>query len=341
MENDILQLNQENIMKLDNYDAIRSVISEVGLDPDNISELREKLMAFSQYFANYKTAYEIFEAYESDTELNKRKTTIDRDRVVFDMFLKESNTFSLEELKKFQKRRLKSGLKPQSVNTYMSTLKACCKWAAARDIIPKDFSILLPSIQVGKNVVEEVHFDIKKTLEEVLLDSSVKEFVRYRNASMIIVCAIGGARVEEAVSMKLSNVEIKDGVARVKLEKTKNHAQRWIYLTKNFTEIFRNYIELRKTIGESDQSLFVSQRKRDGSSALTTDGYRTVINDITGLNPHKLRDYCATTLARSGMSLEQVSKHLGNTAKVCENYYVFMGEDEKCKTAQVLDRLLN
>ena len=149
-------------------------------------------------------------------------------------------------------------------------------------------------------------------IERMLNSISGNEFLALRDKAMIEFFYSTGARISEVCNLKLSDIELTDGYARVF---GKGNKERIVFLGNQCIESLRAYLTSRqgKNINQSEH-LFLNNR----SNPLGVRGCFKIIvnhcknNNITEVSPHTFRHTFATHLLDNGADLRSIQELLGH-----------------------------
>lgn len=169
---------------------------------------------------------------------------------------------------------------------------------------------------------------------DIYKDHKPKSSLRYayRDAMLLILYAITGARGDEVVYIKLKDIkEIstkgREGYA-IKLTKTKNGKPRSVGVRKSYLEKFIKYF--KEELPSDDY--YISSTRRKGiytNKPMGADTLRTFSNEILtyldinkkGLHAFR-RGFTTSMVMDENMSIAKVAKMIGNSTATCEKYYL-------------------
>jgi len=270
-----------------------------------------------------------FLAVEKGLSLN----TIDsysRDlKKLFQFFKKEKIIWSRakeENLTAFIHSQSRMGLSSRSLARLISSIKSFYKYLILDGIIDKNPAVNLSSPKIWLKLpqflsVEEV---------ELLLSQPDQESKRgLRDKAMLELLYATGLRVSELISLKLKDVNLKDGFL---LTRGKGSKERIVPIGRQACQAVSRYIdEVRPLLlKKPDSSLFLSNRSR----AFSRQGFWKLLKTHakkaglgSKISPHVLRHSFATHLLERGADLRSVQMMLGHTQITTTQIYTHVSRE--------------
>jgi integrase/recombinase XerD len=193
-----------------------------------------------------------------------------------------------------------------------------------------------------KKIIEDIKLPRKeKKLPTVLTKQEIKKLIkaakRGRNRLLIEFLYSSGVRVSEAVKMKVDDLDLNEGIARVKGGKGKK--DRVIILSKKWISSIKKYLNRKKIKSE-----FVFSKKN--GKPLSTDTVQRIIRkaaEKAGINkhvtPHTLRHSFATHLLEKGENIRKIQELLGHSNLSTTQIYTKVSVEELKKVQSPLDSL--
>lgn len=176
-------------------------------------------------------------------------------------------------------------------------------------------------------------------------DEKCFEFNSKRNKFLFALMSTTGLRIEEALTLELSDIEEKNGyaMAHIKEEKNKTHISRKIPIANKCYGYYKEYIELRRKINTDEPYVLLSYRHKK----LTKAGVNKIINKyITrlGLNKHItnhcFRHYANVQLKANSVPDYTVKYLLGwhdkSMSATYYNHYTLDFEKELCRCVNII-----
>lgn len=197
-----------------------------------------------------------------------------------------------------------NGMKQNSLQNFYKSLNGFYGWLKKLKAVHEN-----PMDNVNK--IKDSHI-YKKALSSVELEK-LKDFAGIRELAIIEFLCSTGARINEAINVKISdiNFEQKECVLRV----TKNDKPRTVYLNDISILRIKEYLSTRR--GNSE---YLFCKGRSPYSQLTPDGFRYTLNSIAKMAgvedvyPHRFRRTFCTNALNRGMPIQEVSKIMGHSS---------------------------
>jgi integrase/recombinase XerD len=239
------------------------------------------------------------------------------------MDLKDPSKISKENISEFIFQIAKIGYNPKSQARLISGIRSFYNFLVLEDYITTNPADLIEAPKIQRNLPEILSVEeIDSLINQI--DRSTKEGERNR---VIIESLYGcGLRVSELVSLKISDLFLKESVIKVQ---GKGDKQRYIPLadsTKHIIEFYLNKIrdEFPFISGEED-TLFVNRRGKQ----LTRVMIFTIIKQLKEkagikkkISPHTFRHSYATHMLEGGADLLDIQQLLGHASIATTEIYL-------------------
>ena len=206
-----------------------------------------------------------------------------------------------------------TGLAPSSVGRKVAAIKGLHRFLVAEEMRDQDPTLLVESPKQGDPLPKAL------TIDEVtkLIESPDVSTLKGRRDSALLEFLYGtGARVSEAVSLDLTDVDVED---RVALVTGKGSKQRMVPLGSKAVEAIARWLPDRSAVVSRQQSgdpLFTSVRgrrlSRQAMFNVVRDAARAGGIRIEKVSPHVLRHSAATHMVEAGADLRTVQELLGH-----------------------------
>ncbi len=223
--------------------------------------------------------------------------------------------------------------KAATINRRLAALSAYLNWAVQSGQIEKNPAVGIRSVQQINNgpryLDRKQQFALQRAVEKELQVARLrfpKRWVaRQRDCSMVLFLLNTGLRLNEAVSLKLEDVQLTDRKGLVWVRQGKGGKQRIVPLNLDARRALQEWLNARPEDGtdfiwiavESDQEQALSSRSVQ--RALTWIGQQAGLSTLT---PHMLRHSFAKNLIDSGVGLEKVASLLGHSSLNTTRIYV-------------------
>lgn len=165
----------------------------------------------------------------------------------------------------------------------------------------------------------------EKRLPSVLTEEEVKKllsipytsFLEHRDHILFLFLYTTGARIGEALSINVENIEWSD--RRIKI-RGKGNKERYLFLSHYLIKELNSYLDERKNYlyekkKEKENALFIGERGGRlpfSSTHIIFDKYRDILNWQKEFTPHTLRHSFATHLLNRGADIRMVQELLGH-----------------------------
>ena len=298
-----------------------------------------------------------FRCYEE--KLNKSKKSIDAYVKEVELFIKNYNINSIEDLKVLEDTDfltniwLNDMIKQYSVatvNKKKASLSVFSSYLLLQDIIKENKIKQIENLKNDNHKIdvytdEDIQriFDyMKNKIDENRFQRHIDKTVYFTNMVAIKLMSSCALRVDELCSIQINDLNTETRKVEIRGKGGKGEITRFNKLNKETTELVKQYLELRNEIKikeGNEQYLFISAISK---SKITTSSIRKFIKkildelNIETLSPcHSFRHQKATELIAKGANVKAVSLYLGHSSeKVTEQYYIHSDEkviDDLCE----------
>lgn len=216
-------------------------------------------------------------------------------------------------------------MQASSVNRKISALRSFYKWLMKKNRVEVNPMVKITTPKMPKRlpvVVRDVN--ISKLMESSI-DVNDNENARYRNARdhfIIILLYSTGIRRAELVGLRLKDFDVSRKEIRVT---GKGNKVRSIPLTDALLDVFKDYIEVRKSIAEpDDDTLLFSDTGKPIYARMVYNIVNRQLGAITTLtkkSPHVLRHSFATHMLDRGADLNGIKEILGHANLAATQIY--------------------
>jgi site-specific recombinase XerD len=226
------------------------------------------------------------------------------------------------------------GLKPQSVDTRLTAVKAFLRFLMEKELVDHRVLSRRISVKVPESLPRAMDPDDVKGLLSVI--------THVRNRAMILVLLRTGMRIGELLDTRVCDVNLKE--RRIEIyEAEKNRVGRVVYLSDDALTALSRWFEKRDP---SRQLLFYGR----GYSPLSYQGARVMFKKYllkaeiahNGYTLHCLRHTCASELLNAGMRLECLQQLLGHSSVEMTRRYARLTdktrEEEYFKAMSIIER---
>tara|TARA_R110000796_G_scaffold41772_2_gene103337 strand:- start:442 stop:1335 length:894 start_codon:yes stop_codon:yes gene_type:complete len=210
----------------------------------------------------------------------------------------------------------------RSINRKIGSLKAYYKFLLKIGLIDANPLAKHKALKTAKKI--EIPFS-ETEMEDILLRIPFSnDFEGVRDKLIIELLYTTGMRRAELVNLRLTNVDLNQGLIKVVGKRNK---ERIIPLLDNIVSLFKDYLVERYSIMNDDTTLDSVFLSKSGSKIYETLVYR-IINHYFSLvstkvkkSPHILRHTFATHLLNKGADLNSVKELLGHASLASTQVY--------------------
>lgn len=193
-----------------------------------------------------------------------------------------------------------------------------------------------------KKILEDIKAPKReKKLPTVLSIDEVKELIKStkakRNRLIVEFLYSTGCRVSECIKMKVSDLDLKQRIARVR--GGKGNKDRVIILSKEWIKHLNKYLKKKKVKSE-----FVFSKKN--GKQISVDTIQRMIRKATKkagiqkhVTPHTLRHSFGTHLLEAGENIRNIQELLGHSNLSTTQIYTHVSTEKLKKVESPLDRL--
>ncbi len=237
---------------------------------------------------------------------------------------KEPEQFSLQHLQRFLEWIHELGMTPRSQARVVSGIKSFYRYLALEGGIEEDPSELLEVPRPGQKLPEILSTkDIDKMIDKVDLSRAEGE----RNRAILEMLYSCGLRVSELVSLKISDLFLKEDFIRIT---GKGDKQRLVPIGEKARRYLLHYLQdrsHRKIDPDHEDIVFLNRSGRQLSRVMVFN----IIKDLAGkarikkkVSPHTFRHSFATHLIEGGADLRAVQEMLGHASITTTEIYTHL-----------------
>jgi integrase/recombinase XerD len=209
--------------------------------------------------------------------------------------------------------RVEGGAKPRSTARQLSSFRRFFRYLLREGIITEDPTVNIAMPKIGRSLPQSL---TEQDVESLLAAPKVAEPLGHRDRTMLEVLYATGVRVSELINLKLSQINLNQGVLRIvgkgdreRLIPLGDEAQDWI---REFIDGPRGEILLER----QTEYLFPTRR----GDRMTRQAFWHIIKRYAKkagvskkLSPHTVRHAFATHLLNNGADLRVVQLLLGHS----------------------------
>jgi len=161
-----------------------------------------------------------------------------------------------------------------------------------------------------------------------------------RNRTMLAFAYDAGLRRAELCRLQSSDLDPSRRMLRVRAETTKGRRERVLPYSVSSSELLRQYLEHRRTLGQKRGPLFLSESRRNYGDPISIWSWSKIILHLAQkagvelFSTHTLRHLCLTDLARAGWDIHEIATFAGHRSVQTTLLYIHLsGRDLSLKLA--------
>ncbi len=236
----------------------------------------------------------------------------------------ESSQFDItlisnEDIREWLVARSESGgVSSSTINRELSAVRSIFRWAHSRGIIKRNPTRGIKSFKVGRRLPTFVpETRMSDVIDRCAEEDASGEFIRQRNALIIIMFYATGLRLSELRGVRLSDFS---GDGRSLKVRGKGDKERIVPILDELREEIERHIDKIKELKiwkDQENFLFLSHR---GGQLSTNMIYRIARSELQASkvkgrkSPHVLRHSFATHLLNSGADMRDIQELLGHSS---------------------------
>lgn len=221
-------------------------------------------------------------------------------------------TFDKENIEHYLAHRYDQGLSERSTARFLSSVRTFVAYLLQKGERKDDPLRLLQNPKLAKTLPKTL---TEQQVEDLLNAPNVEDPVELRDKAMLEVLYASGLRVSELVSLRLGQISLQQGVARVT---GKGDKERLVPLGEEAVDWLSRFLKLGRPAILKSETDVVFPSKRGVMMTRQTFWHRikyyAVVAGIRSpLSPHTLRHAFATHLLNHGADLRAVQMLLGHS----------------------------
>ena len=228
-----------------------------------------------------------------------------------------------------------------TVNIRLRTLKTYMKWLYREEYLDSDISVRIKLLKEPKDTVKPLS---DKNVLRMLKAPDMTSYDGFRDYALMLLMLDCGVRVNEAVNIKVSDVDLKCGLIIIRGKVAKDRTSRYLPISIKTVKYMRDLIK----IATENECEYVFQSVYGGkisseriSRNFSTYGKKQGIKERC--TPHVFRHTFATNFVRAGGDVFTLQKILGHSTLVTSRKYIQLNADDirkKHNKANLLNRYL-
>lgn len=219
--------------------------------------------------------------------------------------------------------------KPCTINLRLRTLKCYLKWLYNEKYIQEDLSIKLKLVKVPQDTIK------------ILSDSDIIKLLRmpdkntysgYRDFALMVLMLDCGIRVNEAVNLKIDDIDLKKGIVSIKAENAKTRIERQVPINPKTCKILKQLIDVDKENNcEFVFSKNTGEKARANQIIQNFSRYGKRAGIEARCTPHILRHTFAVNAVRKKMDVFTLQRIMGHSTIITTRKYIQLETDDLIK----------
>lgn len=167
-----------------------------------------------------------------------------------------------------------------------------------------------------------------------------------RDQLMVAFAYDAALRREELCSIRISDIDLGNGLLRIPAEHSKSRTDRIVPLSAPTRRMCAAYYTFRKTQSSRDGALFLSLSPRNRHSAIGLSTWTKIVErvreecDLPRLTTHSFRHLRLTDLARSNWGVQKIAQFAGHTSIASTMRYIHLsGRDISDKVQRATGKM--
>lgn len=219
------------------------------------------------------------------------------------------------------------GYKKATINLKITALNEFFKYAMDKEIITSNFTKPIDKYSIGevKDDKKEKYIptleEIKKIIDATYIkvpDSRSANFNNARDRFLALLLSSTGMRIEEALGIKMNEIEAVDGgyMINIPKDRVKNGIAKRLPITESVVKYFEEYKLQRMIMNEKFDTdlLFFSYRGKKLSANVVNDSWKKLCERVGvkgNITNHCFRHFLSSYLQSKGIEIGMIYKVLG------------------------------
>lgn len=211
----------------------------------------------------------------------------------------------------------RKGVKPTTIARKLSSLRSFFKFLVRKDYMKSSPAMLISNPKIPKLLPKVLNIDDTLNMIAIVPDNS---YLGKRDAAILEFLYGTGLRVSELASLNISDVDLKNQLARIM---GKGSKERVVPIGSKAIEALKEYLKIKNKIVKNPdykkfdaEALFINKYGRRLSVRQVqkiVNKYSLAAGTLKKATPHTLRHSFATHLLDSGADLYSIQKLLGHS----------------------------
>jgi integrase/recombinase XerD len=224
---------------------------------------------------------------------------------------------------------------PFTINIRLRTMKTYLKWLHTESYISSDINLKVKKVKVPQDFTSPLNEnDIKKLLG----GCDISTYSGFRDYCTIITILDCGIRIHELCSLKIKDVDVKQGLIKIDAKTTKTRTARLLPISNKTCKLLKQLIDVA---GETEcdnvfQSTYGGNIKPNNIS-LSLNRIKSKVGIHKSCTPYVLRHTFATNAVKSGIDMFTLQRIMGHSTILTTRKYVQLETEDLKKKHERLN----
>lgn len=225
-----------------------------------------------------------------------------------------------------------------TINIRLRYIKAYLNWLYEEEYLKENISKKIKLVKTPKDTIKPLNTnDVRKILKEI----DTTNYSGFRNYVFILLCLDTGIRIQEAISLEVEDINIRNAVITVKADNAKTRETRFLPVSNKVIRLLKQLIQ----VSNKYNSPWIFLSERDGTQ-LTYNAISSAFNNLVKkakINKkctlYMLRHTFATNAIKADMDIFTLQRIMGHTELSTTRKYIQLDTKHLIKKKNQIDTL--